>query len=210
MAKKLGKIEKPSVEDFKEGRKLYYLPLLYIGDNAPSEYAEKYNHYWQEAEKHLAKLEKAGQINKIYHESIFLPGEDGLKAIKKTNKKSYQIVKKRCEMQAELEGLEDKELFYEMTDWQRCLLVVASQKVVRKVSKFYREAQKKRAQAVAEKIDNTLEEDQVGLLLMKEEERKQIEFSSDIHVFLIHPPALEEIYQWQKEQRKNRDQELKD
>lgn len=211
MKKELGKIEKPSVEEFEEGRRLYCLPLLYTGENAPDDYTEKFNQYWKEAEEHLVKLEKAGQIDKIYHESIFLAGDEGLKAVKSVNEESYQIIRERCENGAELESLEDKELFYEMMDWARCLsVVIASEKVFNKVSEFYQESQEKRNQAVVEQIDKTLQEGQTGLLIMNEADRKRIQFPSDIHIFTIHPPALEELYQWQKEQRRNIEQQMKE
>ena len=37
MAEQLGKIEKPEVERFKQGKKLYLVPLIYSGEEAPDE-----------------------------------------------------------------------------------------------------------------------------------------------------------------------------
>ena len=45
MAEELGKIQKPSVEKFKKGRKLYFIPLLYQGEDAPAEYLDLFNKY---------------------------------------------------------------------------------------------------------------------------------------------------------------------
>jgi len=208
MSTELGKIQKPSIEDFKESRRLYCLPLLYKGRNAPDDFLEKFDQYWQQAEEHLVKLEKVGKIDKIYHESIFLSDEEGLEAIKQINDNSYKIIKKIYEKGAKLEGLENRDRFYEMMDWARCLsVIIASEKVFNKVSKFYQEAQKERDKFVAKQIDKTLKKNETGLLLMNETDRRRIQFPSDIQIFQIHPPALEEIYQWQRQQNRNRQQE---
>jgi len=61
--------------------------------------------------------------NKIYHEAIHVDGDEGMKVIEKVNEKSYKLVKSYCEKGAELQSLEDRELFYEFMDWKRCLII---------------------------------------------------------------------------------------
>jgi len=88
MAEELGKIQKPSVEKFKKGRKLYFIPLLYQGEDTPAEYLDLFNKYWEQVLKQLAELEsKLGTVNRIYHELIPTPGEEGCTAIKELNEK---------------------------------------------------------------------------------------------------------------------------
>ena len=41
MPEQLGKIEKLEVEHFKQGKKLYLVPLIYSSEEAPDEYREK-------------------------------------------------------------------------------------------------------------------------------------------------------------------------
>ena len=53
MAEELGKIEKPSVEEFKGGRKLYFVPLVYCGPEAPDDYVERFSNYWSQVEQYL-------------------------------------------------------------------------------------------------------------------------------------------------------------
>ena len=90
MSKKLGKIEKPAAEEFEKGRKLYFVPLIYCGEEAEDEYLEKFNKDWNQ----LGDLKlKLGRVNKIYRELIPVGGDDGIKSIKELNNKSYQIVK---------------------------------------------------------------------------------------------------------------------
>ena len=45
MAEPLGKIEKPEAKEFASKRKLYLVPLLFTGKNAPEDYVEKYQRY---------------------------------------------------------------------------------------------------------------------------------------------------------------------
>ncbi len=50
MSEELGQVEKPSVEEFKEGRRLYFVPLIYCGKESSDEYLDKFNRYWNQVE----------------------------------------------------------------------------------------------------------------------------------------------------------------
>lgn len=196
MSEELGKIEKPPVEEFKTGRKLYFVPLIYCRKESPAEYLEKFNKYWNQVENQMSDLElKLGKVDKIYHELIPAGGEDGIKAIKDLNDKSYQLVKNRLDKGAQLEATEDRELLTEFMDWSRCLVVgLQNQKVFTKVYESYTEANKKRNEYIAGQIDETLKVDEIGILFMRE--GHQVQFPSDIQVFYVAPPALDEIKRW--------------
>lgn len=200
MSEELGKIEKPSAEEFKTGRKLYFVPLVYPEKKAEAEYQEKCNKYWEQLENQMEDLElKLGKVSKIYHEFISVGGEDGVKAVEELNEKSCQIIKKRLERGAQLEPTEDGELLTEFIDWTRCLAIgLQNQKVFTKIYKSYIEASKKRNEHIAKQIDDTLKADEIGILLMRE--GHQVQFPSDIQVFYIAPPALDEIKRWLRDQ----------
>ena len=200
MPEQLGKIEKLEVEHFKQGKKLYLVPLVYSGEEAPDEYKEKCNRYWQQITEQLANLtSKIGVVNRIYHESIFQCGEDGIKAVERLNPNSYQIAKTQCDNGAIFEAIEERELFEEVIDWQRCLMLgFMSDKVASKVSEFYVEAARKRNEFMAKKISETLKDDEAGLLFIREEH--SVQFPSDVEVFSIFPPALDEIHRWYRDQ----------
>ncbi len=206
MSEKLGKIEKPLAEGFKTGRKLYFVPLVYLGEKAEAEYQEKCNKYWEQLENQMGELElKLGKVSKIYHEFISVGGEDGVKAVEELNDKSYQIIKKRLEKGAQLEPTEDREVLTEFMDWTRCLAVgLQNQKVFTRIYEFYAEASKKRNEHIAQQIDDTLKADEIGILLMRE--GHQVQFPSDIQVFYIAPPALDEIKRWLRD-REAKEQE---
>jgi len=208
MPEQLGKIERLEVERFKQGKKLYLVPLVYSGEEAPDEYKEKCSRYWQQVAEHLTNLaSKIGRVNQVYHESIFQPGEDGIKTLKTLNPSSYQIAKTQCDNGAIFETVEEEELFEEVMDWQRCLMLgFMSDKVASKVSEFYVEAAKKRNEFIANKISETLKDDEAGLLFIREEH--SVQFPSDIEVFSIFPPALDEIHRWYRDQARLRTEKL--
>jgi len=196
----LGKIERLEAEHFKQGKKLYLVPVVYSGEKAPDEYKEKCNRYWQQVVDQLTNIaSKIGRVNRVYHESVFQSGEDGMNALERLDPWGYQITRTQCDSGAVFEALEDEELFEEVMDWQRCLMLgFISDKVAAKVSESYVEAAKKRNEFIANKIGETLKDDEAGLLFMREEH--SVQFPSDIEVFSIFPPALDEIHRWLRDQ----------
>jgi len=196
MPKKLGKIEKPPAEEFRTGRKLYFVPLIYSGRKAQAEYLEKVGRYWSQVETQMIDLElKLGKVDKVYHELISVSGDEGIKTIKELNDKSYQIVKSRLDKGAHLQPIEEDELLTEFTDWSRCLTIgLQNQKVFTKIYESYTEVSKKRNECITRQIDETLKADEIGILLMSE--GYQVQFPPDIQVFFVTPPALDEIKRW--------------
>ncbi len=208
MPEQLGKIERLEAERFKQGKKLYLVPLVYSGEEALDEYKEKCSRYWQQVAEQLTNLaSKIGRVNRVYHESIFQSGEDGMKAMERLSPGSYQIAKTQCDNGAIFETVEEEELFEEVMDWQRCLMLgFISDKVASKVSEFYVEAARKRNEFMAKKISETLRDDEAGLLFIREEH--SVQFPSDIEVFSIFPPALDEIHRWYRDQAGLRTEKL--
>jgi hypothetical protein len=200
MSEQLGRIERPQAERFRHRKKLYLVPLIYSGDDAPDEYKERHSRYWGQVAEQLHNLaSKIGIVKRIYHESIYQVGEDGMKAVERLNPSSYLIAKTQCDHGAIFEPLEEKELLEDMMDWQRCLMLgFMSEKVGRRVFEFYHEAAKKRDEALARKIGETLKDDEAGVLFIRE--GHTVQFPPDIEVFSVFPPALDEIHRWQRDQ----------
>ncbi|VUT27130.1 MAG: hypothetical protein MASP_01939 [Candidatus Methanolliviera sp. GoM_asphalt] len=139
--------------------------------------------------------EKVGKIAKIYHELLFLSGENGMRELEKLNKESYELVRGECKNGAELVGTEERELAETCTDWERCLAIgLKNEKVRAKISKFYMDASEERYRYVAEKIDETLKDGENGILFFGE--RHWIQFPEEIEVFNVYPPALDDIHRW--------------
>ncbi len=196
MTEELGRIEKPEASQFKDKRKLYLVPLLFQWEDAPAEYIEKFNLYWQQVREHLANLESTvGGVALVYHESITVAGEEGLKILEKLNPSSCQIVQASCQGGAQFEAIEDTELAEESMDWERHLLMgFISQKVAKIISDFFTETSKKRYEHIARRIDKTLKDKEAAILFIRAGHR--VQFPADIEVFSVAPPALDEIQRW--------------
>lgn len=204
-SQELGRIEKPLAEKFAGKRKLYLVPLLFTSANAPKEYAEKFARYWAQVREQIRSLEAGtGAVKRVYHESVTKGGEEGLKMLAKLNPSSHRIVEDKRKRGAELEIIEDEELLHETMDWQRCLLLgLTSERAAKTVSELYAQSSSKRYEHMARRIDETLQEDEAGLLFIGEEHR--VQFPQDIEVFYVSPPALDEIHRWLREQPKTKE-----
>lgn len=207
MTDELGRIEKPEANQYQGKRRLYLVPLVYTYDGAPAEYTEKYTLYWKQAQEHIRNLEsKMGTVDLIYHESVTIAGDKGLEIMEKLSPISCEITKVRCQSGAKLEVIEDEELTEETMDWERHFMMgFISNKVAKTVSELYAEASRKRYEHIANRINETLGEDNSAILFIRENHR--VQFPSDIEVFSVAPPALDEISRWLRDRSQHLEQE---
>jgi len=198
MAQKLGQIDKPKVAVFLNVRKLFCLPLI------PSLKLEKGledlrnsgDLFWREVVTQIADLEKAGRVSYVFYESVTTDGDAGLEMVKQISEQSYGIVKEKLGQGAKFVVIEDEEILDEFVDWSICLSVVRkSQKVLNKILEFFGDVSKRRFERNAKIIDDTLKKGEAALLIMTDENRMQLQsyLPSDLEVFLIHPPALNDF-----------------
>ena len=83
-------------------------------------------------------------------------------------------------------------------DWERCLMMgFISQKASTTVSGFFREASQRRYEFIARRIDETLPNDAVGILFIRD--GHSVQFPADITVFMVAPPSLDGIHRWLRE-----------
>lgn len=199
MGEQLGKIEKPSVEEYTKGRLLLFVPLVIVPADVESELLDKVSRYWEQVEAQVVGLEtKLGSVKQIYHELLPLGGEEGAKAIEEISHGSHNMARARLDKGALLEQIEDAELLAEFMDWSRCLSIgLQSQNVLTRIYEFFSEANKRRNEHIAKRIGETLKENEVGILVMRE--GHQVQFPQDIRVFYVAPPGLDEIKRWLRE-----------
>ena len=195
-AQELGRIARPGADQYQGRRKLILLPLLYSPATDEPEGAAALQNYWQQAQTQVAALENAlGGLRHIYHESITEGGADGLEQLKAGDLRSHGLISLKCEAGAVLEVTEDLEILLETLDLQRCLMLpMASPTVAARLQEWHADANRRRYEHIANRIDATLEEDGVGLLLISE--RHSVQFPSDIEVFYVSPPALDDFRRW--------------
>lgn len=77
------------------------------------------------------------------------------------------------------------------------MLGLQNQKVIGKVYESYLEAAKRRNECMIKKIDETLQKDEAGILIMRE--NHQLQFPTDIQIIYVAPPSLDEIKRWLRE-----------
>ena len=184
------------MDQYRGLRKLILLPLLYSPATNEPEGAAALQNYWQQAQTQVAALENAlGGLQRIYHESITEGEADGLEQLKAGDQRSHGLISLKCEAGAVLEATEDLEILLETLDLQRCLMMpMASPTVATRLQEWHAEANHRRYEHIANRIDSTLEEDGVGLLLISE--RHSVQFPADIEVFYVSPPALDDFRRW--------------
>jgi hypothetical protein len=198
----LGQIEKPTAESFAGKRKLYCIPNVYPVEDAPDEYKELFNKYWDEVTQQLEKLEAIGKVKKIFCENIYVQGEEALNILAKINDQALQIFKKKIEEGAVLLPVESEEIFGPFMDWGNCLRVVRTKEVFAKVLEFYTELLDKRLQHILQVIESNLSEGEAGLFIIRDEDRVRLQFPKDIEVFLVTPPSYDSILKWIREKWK--------
>ena len=196
MTQELGRIDRPSAEQYRGRRKLLLVPLVYSPAADDPSGAAALQNYWEQAQTQVAALENAlGGLQRIYHESITAGGDDGMAQLQAGDLRSHSFIAGKRESGAALEATEDMEILLETLDLQRCLMMpLTSPSVAARLQEWHAEANRRRYEHIASRIDSTLEEDGVGLLLISE--RHQVQFPPDIEVFYVSPPALDEFRRW--------------
>jgi len=196
MTQELGRIEQPSAEPYKGKRKLFLVPLVYELPTEAEEGQTILARYWEQVVSQVASLEsKLGPVKHVYHEAVTEGGTEGLRLLEGVNQRSGHLTQEKSQAGATMEATEDAGLLAEVLDLQRCLsLPFASEKVVLQIQEWFSESVRKRYEHIAQRIDETLQETEVGLLLISE--RHQVQFPTDVEVFYVSPPALDEYRRW--------------
>jgi len=199
--KPIGKIEKPTVEQFrKDKRRLYLVPLVYPGSGLKKEfqkeYGKKIEEYCEEVKNRIQDLEaKLGKINRIYHEMVYQEGKEGAEILKKLSQESYSIVQSFLKRGSLLQATEDEELVRQSMDWARCLATnPQNDQVLAKLTGFYIQTMKRRDEVIGKKIDESLKSGEVGILFIRED--MKVNFPSGIEIFRIYPPVLDDIHKF--------------
>ena len=199
-AQPLGQVERPPADQFQGRRRLLLLPLMFAppvqaeGENSDGRVI--YQRYWEQARTQVDALASGlGGLHHVYHESLVEGGEEGLAYLQMADPHAYAMIQVRCQAGATLQATESIDLVTETIDLQRCLMVpFTNDGVANRIQEWLAESTRNRYQHIAQQIDQTLQADETGLLLINE--RHQVQFPTDIEVFYIAPPALDEYRRW--------------
>ena len=196
----LGQVERTPADQFQGRRRLLLVPLMFAPPaqtgSEESDGQTIYERYWGQARTQIDALASGlGGLHRIYHESLIEGGEAGLSYLEMADPHAYQLIQVRCQAGALLEATESIDLITETIDLQRCLMIpFTSESVATRIQEWHSEANRSRYDYIARQIDQTLQADETGLLLINE--RHQVQFSADIEVFYVAPPALDEYRRW--------------
>jgi hypothetical protein len=196
MAQELGRIQRPSASQYDGRRKLLLVPLVYGPQVDNPEGAAVLQNYWEQMRTQVEVLEVAlGGLQRIYHESLTVGGNEGLEQLGAADQRSHGFIASKTTSGAVLEATEDMDVLLETLDLQRCMMIpLASTSVASKLQEWHSDSNRQRYEHIASRIDGTLGENETGLLLISE--RHQVQFPSDIEVFYVSPPALDEYRRW--------------
>ncbi len=152
--------------------------------------------YWDQMQEQVTALQTAlGGLHRIYHESLTEGGPEGLEQLQGRDQRSCSFIQEKSRAGAVLEATESAELLLETLDLQRCMMIpLASEKVALQLQEWFTSSNSERYRHIAQQIDQTLGEDETGVLLISE--RHQVQFPGDIEVFYVSPPALDDYRRW--------------
>ncbi|MEN8263982.1 MAG: hypothetical protein ABFR82_10995 [Nitrospirota bacterium] len=193
---KLGKVNKPEISKYKDKKKIYFVKNLYLPQNATKEYKAIFFRYWDEVKEHLAKLEAAGKVSKIFCESIYMSGEESMKVINSMNTRLEKIIKDKIDAGGEMIPLEDKEIFGAYVDWNNCLMLVRTPGVYEKIHDFFKETIENRFKHIRSVLKENIKDAEAGLLIMRDGDQELLKLPDDIEFFYITPPAYEDLRQF--------------
>ena len=196
MSQELGRLEGPAAQQYAGKRKLLLLPLIQAPGLEVPAATELLDRFWDQTRQQIASLESGlGRLRHIFHETLTEGGESGLKQLEMSDSRSHRFVQEKCQAGASLVAIEEPELLMETLDLRRFLMMpLASQRVAQRIQEWFAESNRERYQHIAERIDASIGEDQVGLLLISE--GHQVQFPSDLEVFYVAPPALDDFRRW--------------
>ena len=187
----LGQVQRPPADQYRGRRRLLLLPLMFAPPSEPdsgeSDGQAIYDRYWEQARTQIDALATGlGGLHRIYHESLVEGGDSGLAYLQMADQHAHAMIQVRCQAGAALEATESIDLLTETLDLQRCLLIpFTNDRVATRLQEWHTEANQNRYRHIARQIDQTLQPDETGLLLINE--RHQVQFPTDIQVFYIAP-----------------------
>ena len=154
----LSRMPKPSAEQYKDVRKLLLAPLFVFPISDSDEVEPLLEKYWSEIRDQVQNLERSlGSVTEVFHENVFLTGDDGLNMVERINPKGHSFVQTLIRSTANLVAFEDQETIMELSDWQRCLSIgIMSEKVRKIVLDGYTQISTQRSELLTKKINESI------------------------------------------------------
>lgn len=196
MSQELGRMERPSSEAFRGRRKLLLVPRVYPPSPDEADGVAIVERYWEQVHAQVASLEPGlGPVRHVYHESVTDGGAEALARMESVDEQCHAFIAAKCAAGASYEATEDAEALIDTLDLQGCLMMpFGGTSVPAMLREWLADSTRRRYDYIARRIDETLGEDEVGVLFINE--RHQVQFPEGVEVFFVAPPALDEYRRW--------------
>ena len=157
----------------------------------PDDYEEKSKEFWNYIDDKFKTV--SGKLKKIYLESSGVMGKRHLDMLKTIDPAQYRVINSAIESGAEVMEAESPELVLETLSWmQRIQEILAGGRTeegdvsaAQNISEMLQESMKERDEYVKDRVESTLQEGEVGALVM--DLSREIEFPDDIRVVITCP-----------------------
>ncbi|MBS3905436.1 MAG: hypothetical protein KGZ49_00245 [Syntrophaceae bacterium] len=204
-------------------RRLKYIPIIHTGVEMGSMYGtlkteyirrfgtqkwEEHNRiiedFWQGIRKKVFELDLDYQNTRLYQDGLPVCGKelDLVQELLKMGSRNHQILMKLIELGAKLEGTEDpKLLLEEYTYLKNASADLDKQQVKRRYQRLAKSILQKRDSYIAQRIDKTLREGEMGLLFIGITHRVNEKLPKDIEIeYVIYRlPFKEGLFPDEKE-----------
>jgi hypothetical protein len=164
---------------------LLYVPRMYtesefrkIALTLPEDFQQKTEEFWSYVKEKLLIFE--GKIQRIYRDNIDKSGAAALDHLSMLDRENHVIVKGLVEKGAYFEATEDSMLMAESESWLEMLNLHAANSIV---LENYEETIRERDKYVSSRINETLKDNEVGVLFMDPD--RDITVDTDIKVVKV-------------------------
>lgn len=178
-------------------RTLFRIPKMFteqemtrIDPRLPDDYHQRFNEFWKYVEERLYGARH--KIRKIYLESTGVTGKRQLDMLKMSNPRQHGIVKTLLDSGSELVQAEDPELVLETMSWMQKMQEMISSGIaedgsskIQTIGEFLQESMKERNDFVARRVDETLGDEEVGVLFM--DMSRELDLKRDIRMITVCP-----------------------
>jgi hypothetical protein len=180
------------------GKMLIRVPRMYTEaeiknrlKSLPDDFEKTKNEFWAYVNEKLTGF--VGKVKRVYRDGICVSGEEALDELAKLDAENFEIAKKLVDGGATFERTEDPMLIAESDNW---LSTLSYQEPNIVVSELYEETMKERDDFVSKRIDQTLGEEEIGVLFMDPTRSISLDEKTKIIIMRRFDP-LDYLNSWQ-------------
>jgi len=166
-------------------RMLLLVPRMYTEEEfkklvqtLPEDFGPKTLEFWSYVEEKLQVF--AGKIQRIYRDEVCQGGKEGLAHLSSVDRENFSIVRRLVENGAVLEATEDTLLVAESESW---LEMIEQDPLDTMPLELYQATVRERDDYVVKRIDETLLDEETGVLFLKP--GREIDFNESVKIIRV-------------------------